>query len=90
MDRLVLLAYFRDPKDVYDDVWFVLDSTGHRPERVVLGQSLMPSEAPDLANVLAKVGLARDMGIDKISFYNYGFLTEERVRWLAAISNSLG
>ena len=90
VDRLVLLAYFRDPKDVYDDVWFVLDSTGHRPERVVLGQSLMPSEAPDLANVLAKVGLARDMGIDKISFYNYGFLTEERVRWLAAISNSLG
>jgi hypothetical protein len=90
VDRLVLLAYFRDPKDVYDDLWFVLDSTGHHPERVVLGQSLMPAESPDLANVLAKVRLARDLGIDKISLYNYGFLTEERVRWLAAISKSFG
>ena len=49
---------------------------------------LAAAESPELANVLAKVGLARDMGIDKFSFYNYGFLTEERVRWLAAISKS--
>lgn len=90
VDQLVLLAYFREPKDVYDEIQFVLDSTGGRPERLMLAQSLFPSESPALDNVLAKVAIARDLGLDKISFYNYGFLPEERLRWLEVISRIAG
>ncbi len=89
VDRLIVLAYFRDPKDLYDELNYVLDSTGRRPERLVVGQSLFPSESPSLDNALSKVRVARELGIEKLCFYNYGFLPEKRIGWLAAIGRAM-
>ncbi len=85
VDRLVLLAYFREPKDLHDELHFVLDSTDNHPSQVVMGQSLFPAESPSLPNVLTKLEVAKELGLDKICLYNYGFLNEERMRWLEPI-----
>ncbi len=83
-DEIITLSYVHDPRQVAADVQFARDLTGGT-DGVVVGLSLLAPATTDAANLQAKIQAARDLGATKFSFYNYGFLSETRLGWLATI-----
>lgn len=84
VDEQIVLAYFREPGAVAADLRFAGELAGG-PEQLVAGMSLLQQGTTDAANLVAKVEAARALGVSKFSFYNYGFVSEERLRWLALL-----
>lgn len=83
-DEVITLSYVHDPRQVAADVRFARDLTGDT-EGVIVGLSLLAQATSDAANLQAKVQAARELGASKFSFYNYGFLSEARLAWLATL-----
>ncbi|HET7093000.1 MAG TPA: hypothetical protein VFI22_05960, partial [Thermomicrobiales bacterium] len=83
-DEIIVLAYAQDPGEVAADVRFARELAGGM-ERLVVGMSLLRQGTTNEANLVAKVAAARRLGASKFSFYNFGFVSEERLSWLAAL-----
>jgi hypothetical protein len=83
-DEIIALSYFHDPRAVAADVRLARELCGGA-EKVVVGLSLLAPATTDAANLRAKVDAARATGAAKFSFYNFGFLSEARLSWLAAL-----
>lgn len=54
------------------------------PERYSLGLSLLNAELPDRAALAQNIAAARQAGVERLAFYNYGLATTERLDWLGA------
>ena len=83
-DELIVLSYLTDSREVGADARLARDLTGNI-DQVVMGLSLLHPATSDAANLRAKVDAARAVGVTKFSFYNYGFLSDARLAWLAAL-----
>ncbi len=83
-DEIIALAYSSDPGDVAGDVRFARELMGGAG-RLVVGMSLLRQGTTSAVNLRAKVEAARRLGATKFSFYNFGFVSEERLSWLAAL-----
>ena len=83
-DEIILLSYFREPEQVAADVRFGRETIGSA-ERIVVGLSLLAPVTTDAGNLRAKVGAARGLGVTRFSFYNFGFVSEARLGWLAGL-----
>jgi len=87
-DEVILLSYFHDPAAVAADVRFgreLLGGGGASLDPLVVGLSLLAPATSDAANLRAKVDAARALGARNFSFYNFGFLSETRLGWLAGL-----
>ena len=83
-DEVIALAYHVDPQAVAADLQF-FRGLGVPAERTVAGMSLLQQGTTDGANLRAKVDVARAFGVRKFSFYNFGFVSETRLGWLAGL-----
>jgi hypothetical protein len=83
-DEIIVLAYAQDPGAIAADVRFARELAGGM-ERLVVGMSLLRQGTTSEANLVAKVEAARRLGASKFSFYNFGFVSEARLNWLAAL-----
>lgn len=83
-DEIILLSYFREPVEVAADVRFGRELVGD-PGKLTVGLSLLAPATTDGANLRAKVEAARGVGATAFSFYNYGFVGEGRLGWLAGV-----
>lgn len=82
--EIIVLAYFRDPGAVASDLRAARDLAGGI-DRLAVGMSLLQQGTTSADNLRAKVDAARRLGASKFSFYNFGFVSEERLNWLAAL-----
>jgi hypothetical protein len=83
-DQIIVLAYFLDSGEVAADVRFARELAGGA-ERLAVGMSLLRQGTTSAANLVANVEAARRLGANNFSFYNFGFVSEERLNWLAAL-----
>jgi hypothetical protein len=76
-----ILGYRTDPGEVGADVWWARQKIGRQAS---LHVALRPShpDAPDEANLLAKVQAIQASGADGISFYNYGHIRLGHLAWV--------
>jgi hypothetical protein len=83
-DEIIALSYVHDPREVAADVRLARELCGGT-EKVVVGLSLLAPATTGADNLRAKVDAARAVGARKFSFYNFGFLSEARLAWLAEL-----
>jgi len=83
-DEVILLSYFPTVGQVTADIRFA-QMLVPEMDRVVVGMSLLAQGTTSGANLREKVQAARDLGTTKFSFYNYGFISEERLSWLGTL-----
>lgn len=85
-DEVILVSYFHDPAAIAADLQFGREITGD-VSRILVGFSLLHPLTTTAANLRAKVETARAMGASSFSFYNYGFVSAERLGWLRALAD---
>ncbi|MFM8594818.1 MAG: hypothetical protein ACKOCK_10570, partial [Chloroflexota bacterium] len=83
-DEVILLSYFPTVGQVTADIPFAQALVSDM-DRVVVGKSLLAQGTTNGENLREKVQAARELGTTKFSFYNYGFISEERLRWLGTL-----
>lgn len=83
-DEVILLSYFPTVGQVTADIRFAQALVADM-DRVVVGMSLLAQGTTSGENLREKVQAARELGTTKFSFYNYGFISEERLRWLGTL-----
>jgi len=83
-DEVIALAYHVDPQAVAADLQF-FRALGVPADRTIAGMSLLQQGTTDGANLRDKVDVARSFGVRKFSFYNFGFVSETRLGWLAGL-----
>jgi hypothetical protein len=83
-DELLLLAYFREPAEIARELQLGREMIGNL-DTTVVGMSLLAPATASARNLLEKVETARASGATRFSFYNYGFVSDERLNWLAAL-----
>jgi hypothetical protein len=88
VDRAVLLAYSSDPEAVNTDLSFCL-SLLEDPARINLALNLGLPATPALAGASQVVQFALEHGIQRFSFFNYGFLGEGRLQWVKDLSSRI-
>lgn len=83
-----LLAYTSDSGAVNDDLLFCIAQVKD-PAKLNLTLNLGLPLTPDLGDAVTKVMFAEKHGVRRFSFFNYGFLGEGRLRWIAELAYAL-
>jgi hypothetical protein len=83
-----LLAYTPDTGAVNDDLLFCL-SQMKDADKLNLTLNLGLPITPALSDAAAKLLFARKQGVRRFSFFNYGFLGEARLQWVAELAYAL-
>lgn len=87
VDHLLTVSYFADQNQVRGDIRWVKGLIGERSFQVALNAGYPDAlSAEDLIN---KALIAADEGAGGVFYYNYGLLTRERLRWVAAANAAL-
>ena len=87
-DAFHLLAYTPDTGAVNDDLLFCLSQV-REPGKLNLTLNLGLPVTPSLPDAMAKVLFARQHGVSRFSFFNYGFLGEGRLQWISELAYAL-
>jgi hypothetical protein len=87
-DRFHLLAYTADSDAINGDLVFCLAQL-RDPSRVCLTLNLGLPITPTLSHAMAKIDFAWRQGVRRFGIFNYGFLGEARLRWIAEIAAEL-
>jgi hypothetical protein len=87
-DIIEVLGYRMSPGEVGADVWWARRRIGSRARLHVAVRPAYP-DAPDEANLLAKVEAIRQCGVDGISFYNYGHIRLGHLAWVRRALSTL-
>lgn len=88
VDGYQLLAYTADTDLVNSDLVFCHSLVGDS-SKLNLTLNLGIPITPSLNDALAKVKFASRQGVTRFSFFNYGFLGEQRLRWIKQIADVL-
>lgn len=86
-DYLLTVSYFADENQVRGDIRWVKRLTGDQPFQVALNAG--HPDTLSASDLTRKALIAADEGATGIFYYNYGLLTRERLRWVAAANAAL-
>jgi hypothetical protein len=81
-DGFAVLAYAADVERVRLDLEAYSQALGGLPVSVCLRPS--PPDCEDVENLAAKIALARELGVDGVHFYHYGFVRLEALDMIRA------
>ena len=87
VDSILTVSYFPDPAAVRADIRWVKGLIEGRPLQVALNAG--HPDALSEMNLVTKALTAAEEGATGIFYYNYGLLTHERLRWVAAANTAL-
>jgi hypothetical protein len=80
-DAIEVLGYRADPAEVGADAWWARHRIGASTRLHVALKPAYP-DADDEANLAAKIRVLRDVGVDGLSFYNYGHIRRGHLAWI--------
>lgn len=84
---LIVLGYGEAPM-IREDLEWLWDK-GWTPNRLMVGQSLLPSVAATQGDAEARVQAALTAGAERWTFYNLGLLTDTRWGWLKQLTATI-
>ena len=87
-DVFHLLAYSADTESVNSDLTLCRAQLGDS-DRLNLTLNLGLPITPTLQNALGKIDFARQLGVRRFGFFNYGFLGRSRLGWIRQIADAL-
>ncbi len=87
VDSLLTVSYFPDPAAVRGDIRWVKGLIEGQPFQVALNAGY--PDALSEVNLVTKALIAAEEGATGVFYYNYGLLTHERLRWVAAANAAL-
>lgn len=82
VDGLGILCYYPTPTEVFDDLRFAASVVPDKEKLMVGLMAAMPT-ASSKEVLLGQVSAAKALGISKFGFYNYGFINDLRLPWVA-------
>ncbi|HLJ59026.1 MAG TPA: hypothetical protein VKZ50_04770 [bacterium] len=81
VDTIEILGYRADPIEVGADAWWARHRIGPSTRLHVVLKPAYP-DAADATNLAAKVRVLREVGVDGLSFYNYGHIRRGHLAWI--------
>jgi len=81
VDAVEILSYFKSPRDIRSDLWFAKITVGTK-SRLNIGLRPCFPDTPDVDNLIRKIEVINKIGVDGVSFYNYGHMPRENLNWI--------